>query len=155
MADFLLSFSSLTHGVTYFPGSAPSFCFPDSDGHSPSWHRASVDRYLGTTPPWHSLGDLTFHPTFILSLPSKKKKEKEKENPLPALMVPVLGWNGLSSSTARFVFVLTTFWMLELVFYISFGRLNSPFLFLSTLSSNVCFKYICAWVSRSVCACIS
>lgn len=128
VADFLLSFSSLTHGVTYFPGSAPSFCFPDSDGHSPSWHRASADRYLGTTPPWHGLGDLTFHPTFILSLPSKK--EKGNEYPLPALMVLALGWNDLFSSTARFVFVLTTFWMLELVFLYLFWSPQFSFSFL-------------------------
>ena len=150
MADFLLSFSSLTHGVTYFPGSAPSFCFPDSDGHSPSWHRASVDRYLGTTPPWHSLGDLTFHPTFILSLPSKKKKEKE--NPLPALMVPVLGWNGLSSSTARFVFVLTTFWMLELVFLYLVWSPQFSFSFLIYTFIKCLFQiYLCLGKSLSLC----
>ena len=139
--------------MTYFPGSAPSFCFPDSDGHSPSWHQASADRYLGTTPPWHGPGDLTFHPTFILSLPSKK----EKEYPLPALMVLVLGWNDLFSSTARFVFVLTTFWMLELVFLYLFWspQFSFSFLIYTFIKHLVCFKYICACVSRSVCACIS
>lgn len=61
-ACFLLSLSSLTHGVTYFPGSASAFWFPDSDGHSPPWHRTLVDRYLGIAPPWHGLGVSHFSP---------------------------------------------------------------------------------------------
>lgn len=126
MADALLSFSSLTHGMTCFPGSAPSFWFPDSDGHSPSWHRASVDRYLGTTPPWHGLGDLSFHPTFILSLPPRQKK---KNYSLPVLMGLILGCQPPDSSLFLQLFGCLN----ALFFYFSFGHLNSPFLFLSTV----------------------
>lgn len=79
MVDCLLSFSSLTHGVTYFPGCAPTFWFPDSDGHSPSWHSAPVDRYLGKTPSWHGPGVLV-------------------------LIGLVLGY--LYLSTAKFIFIL-------------------------------------------------
>ena len=54
MADLWPCFSSLTHGVPYFPGPAPSSWFSGPDGHSPSWHWASVGR---TSLSWHGLGD--------------------------------------------------------------------------------------------------
>lgn len=120
-ACFLLSLSSLTHGVTYFPGSASAFWFPDSDGHSPPWHRTLVDRYLGIAPPWHGLGVSYFSPHLQPEpAPPQPKGEKKKNDALPALMGLVLGWKDLFSSTARFIFVLRTFWMLEcLDFFLS------------------------------------
>ena len=41
-----------------------------------------------------------------------------KNYSLPVLMGLILGWNDLFSSIARFIFVLTTFWMLKLLVFL-------------------------------------